>query len=137
MSAGEIQDLASCRSNEQGNVLSWADTKDKWQLSNVGMRQLERRQSERSKFEFCDSDATSSFLVAFTERRPVEMASYVCKVHGGQLPVPKNAFENDVRSFECSQLFLRLLGIGQIFMSESQILKKLRTLTLGEVSLYG
>jgi hypothetical protein len=93
----------------QGNVLSWGDTRDKWQLSNVEMRQLKRSEqkefghSDKAPFEFCHSEDLDSknFLVAFTERRPIEMSDYTCKVHGGRLPVPKNEFENKVRSKFC------------------------------------
>jgi hypothetical protein len=48
------------------------------------------------QFEFCGSDDPDSnlFLVAFTDRRTVEMAEYTCRVHGGRLPVPENALQN-------------------------------------------
>ena len=101
MTTEEIQDLSDCRSNDQGNVLSWSDVRDKWQLSKVEMRQLGRKDfghPDKPKFEFCGSDESDwkDFLVVFTERRPIEMSEYICKVHGGRLPVPKNEFENKV-----------------------------------------
>jgi len=42
-------------------------------------------------------EMSSHHLVAFTEKRTIEMADYTCRVHGGHLPVPKNAYENKVK----------------------------------------
>ena len=36
------------------------------------------------------------YSVVFPERRSLEMAETICKLHGGHLPVPINDMENDV-----------------------------------------
>ena len=37
------------------------------------------------------------YLVVFPEKRTVEMGQTICQLHGGHLPVPSNAVENEVR----------------------------------------
>ena len=45
------------------------------------------------------SDEEPYSLVVFPERRNVDMAETLCRIHGGRLPVPVNDYENEVRSF--------------------------------------
>ena len=42
------------------------------------------------------SDVEPYSLVAFPEKRNVDMAETLCRIHGGRLPVPNNDYENDV-----------------------------------------
>ena len=119
----------------QGNILSWAETRDKWQLSNIEMIQLEKTDPNgagHSKPEYCPSSSSfgnsNKHLVAFPNRRPVEIAAYTCKVHGGRLPVPQNMHENMVSSHDyppASEASRELIEIRHKKISHTHILSTL------------
>ena len=47
--------------------------------------------------DFCRSAAQwEKHLVVFPQRRTIEMAIHICRVHGGHIPVPMNLRENGV-----------------------------------------
>ena len=61
---------------------------------------------------FADEDGTylesrrttmPSSVIVFPERRTIEMAETICRVHGGQIPVPKNIDENMVKYYMFQQ----------------------------------
>ena len=89
----EIASISACDTKYEGNVLSWRDSRKHWQLSSVN----EVRKKNLRK-ELCGGEVSrNKFLVVFPERVTIEMASKVCMIHGGMLPVPRNIDENRVR----------------------------------------
>ena len=91
LSPEEILSISSCQSFIQGNVLSWQSARNLWNVSNVS-----QENNGDLRRDFCRMADMEKHLIVFPERTTVEMAQYTCRVHGGKLPVPKNAHENMV-----------------------------------------
>ena len=90
LSDQEIIDLATCKSNLQGNVIKWDKTE--WSFMNTTTTKIENEdlciQSEEEKFK------EKVFIFPFL--LPFDDASDLCAVHGGTLFVPKSDIENNL-----------------------------------------
>ena len=111
---------------DRGKVVSWLGSKNLWKTNNISMEKFKKGSDSilcprMGKLDFNHllmmmyvkrnvshydiiklkiliilDQGLEYYSVVFPERRSLEMAETICKLHGGHLPVPTDDTENNV-----------------------------------------